>query len=270
MECLLFDYAYTKYTSSAGADRDAWDLIFQLCMTSKCVYGRAKAALQLEKQRREEATRRLHRAASWWPYKVYIEEIESLIAAGADVNAPMEKCDLFRRALGRTVMMIACYYHLTNVVSVLIEAGADVSGGRTQFARCTPLMQASYKGALEIVRMLLEAGAEVNAVNSYGETALIYACRCGDENNENAEVVKVLLEAGANVNHQPTGASRERSYTPLMIAATRGMVDTVSVLLDAGADITLQNYQGQTAEDMARWYGRQKVVRMFKERSVSV
>ena len=47
----------------------------------------------------------------------------------------------------------------------------------------------------DIVQNLTDAGAEVNAVNKYGETALMLANEFG-----NSDVVLVLIAAGADVN----------------------------------------------------------------------
>ena len=56
----------------------------------------------------------------------------------------------------------------------------------------TALHLASYWGDSEIVKMLIEAGADVNAVNKDGETALYWASLKGHQ-----EIIKILKEAGA-------------------------------------------------------------------------
>lgn len=70
--------------------------------------------------------------------------------------------------------------------------------------KTTPLMMAAYAGKLEIVLNLLKSGAQVNAQDSHGQTALIYAI-LGDKNwphkplDENRKkIISLLLEYGAD------------------------------------------------------------------------
>jgi ankyrin repeat protein len=56
-------------------------------------------------------------------------------------------------------------------------------------------MYAIEEEHMEIVRLLLTAGADVNAGDSNGTTAIIYAV--GDHNN--TELVKMLLDANADI-----------------------------------------------------------------------
>lgn len=55
---------------------------------------------------------------------------------------------------------------------------------------------ASYHQNLAIVSSLLSAGADVHALNSNGETPLLYSCR---QSNTNANVLELLYLAGANI-----------------------------------------------------------------------
>lgn len=106
----------------------------------------------------------------------------------------------------------------------------------------TLLHHAAYYGNVEMVSMLLDAGADVNAVAdvpdntgsgpTFKMTPLIFAARSGDP-----ERVRVLVEAGADVNYMAgfSNFSVPRGITPLMAAARSGNGESVRILLDAGA-----------------------------------
>ena len=76
------------------------------------------------------------------------------------------------------------------VLSLLLEAGADVNARNVDGA--TALMMAAMHGAdsVEVINALIKAGADVNAKTEEGKTALDLARQVGNEN-----VVKVLEAA---------------------------------------------------------------------------
>ena len=59
----------------------------------------------------------------------------------------------------------------------------------------TPLHVAAFIGSENIVSYLLEKGADVNSLTQRGETPLHYAARAAQPN-----VIKLLLDHGADVN----------------------------------------------------------------------
>lgn len=125
----------------------------------------------------------------------------------------------------------------------------------------TPLMVAARKGYVDIMRELLAAGAKKNATNRFDCTALIeaviegrveavklllshkvrieddkwsalnWACRWSNNEDDQVTIAQALLDAGANVNYV------ERSgETPLMKAAFYGKPKVTALLLKRGAD----------------------------------
>ncbi len=97
------------------------------------------------------------------------------------------------------------------------------------------LSLAAWDARPDLVRVLIDAGAEIDAVNTAGRTALIYA------SYNDAMAARLLLEAGADAK-----ATTNSGDTPLHDAASDGRVDIARMLLKAGADIDAQNDRGQT------------------------
>ena len=63
---------------------------------------------------------------------------------------------------------------------------------------------ALYNKNPKIITALLNAGADVNAMNSFGMTALMAAA----SGNENPEVITTLINAGADVNAKGNDGGR--------------------------------------------------------------
>ncbi|XRB15362.1 EF-hand domain-containing protein [Pseudoscourfieldia marina] len=136
---------------------------------------------------------------------------------------------------GRTALMMSAAQGHAEIVSALLQAGADVNAKAKDGQ--TALVHAARKGDAEIVSALLQAGADVNAKAKDGQTALVHAARKGD-----AEIVSALLQAGADVN-----AKAKDGQTALVHAARKGDAEIVSALLQAGADVNAKAKDGQTA-----------------------
>lgn len=81
--------------------------------------------------------------------------------------------------------------------NLLIDVGADVnSAGRSGI---TPLMSAVEAQNIPIIKKLLSKGAAVNAQDTLGRTALIFAIQ-GLTGKPSLEIVELLLKSGANPN----------------------------------------------------------------------
>ncbi len=117
------------------------------------------------------------------------------------------------------------------------------------------LRDAVYEGNLEDVRKLLDAGVPVNAHDSEGGTALMWAA---DEGRE--DIVALLLARGADVN------ARDRAgWTPLLLAANTNRLRIVSLLLPLEADTAARTNNGTTVDDIAQRNKNPLLTRLLSE-----
>ena len=165
-----------------------------------------------------------------------MEEMERVMASGADVNAATRS--------GITALM--CASRDPAKVRRLLEAGANPKAA-AKSGHTALMLAAGYDGALESVRLLLDRGADPNAVAIEaifpGATALRNAALRGD-----AETVRLLLDRGAQVETTvPVGGvviggdlkgrmGEAKVSMPLLFAAFAGQGDVVDLLLARGAD----------------------------------
>lgn len=103
----------------------------------------------------------------------------------------------------------------------------------------TPLHYSAVEGRVGGVRFLAKAGVPVDAVNAWGDTALVDAVTLGK-----LDVVKVLLAHGADPN------ARSRTHGPLLhVAVAAGNAAVVAALLRAGARAGDVTDRGRTVWD---------------------
>jgi ankyrin repeat protein len=174
-----------------------------------------------------------------------VQAVRALLLKHADVNATEPNRQ-------QTALMWAASQRHSEVVRLLVEAGADVHarsrsypirvnyGGQsnaggdpnnpitlddTLRGGSTPLLFAARSGDVESARLLLAAGADVNDELPDGMSALVLATRSG-----RSEMARFLLEQRANPNANAVG------YTALHAAVLLGDVEVVDALLSKGAN----------------------------------
>jgi ankyrin repeat protein len=195
---------------------------------------------------------------------------EALIEAGADVRSHVSS--------GFTPLLFAVREGRTNVVRLLLKAGADVNeavpsagrsrrgyGGRMPPVGATPLLEAVTNAHYQLAAYLLSEGADPNAALP-GYTALhaITAVRkpgVGDNDPapegsgamSSIELVKKLVAQGADVNARMTKRANlsntrlnEVGATPFMLAALTADAELMRTLAALGADPLLPNVDGST------------------------
>lgn len=130
----------------------------------------------------------------------------------------------------------------------------------------TPLHWPSHNNFTEIVAMLLDAGADVEAdeINCYGGKPLHWA-------SEHAPAaVELLLSRGADVNSRnvKVGSGLE-GMTPLIMNATQhnDCSEVTELLLAAGADTRARDVHGKTALDYAQEKGLRRIAGVLQSSS---
>lgn len=140
-------------------------------------------------------------AAASTPKPVDLEqkrEIESLIAAGGDVNAPDRS--------GKPPLFKAVDSSQIQIIEMLLAHGANING-RDESGQ-TPLFGPADRGDAEIIEFLIDKGADINAKNDTGWTALHLA---------NEKVAALMVAKGADIN-----ARNNDGWTPFSMPPSIG------------------------------------------------
>ena len=163
-----------------------------------------------------------------------IDEVKSLIAKGADVNA------------WDTSKIPPLHFAVMNghkqVVELLIAKGADVNAG--DGANKKPLHWAVEKGHKEIAELLIAHGADVDATDAPGRTPIDLAMGEGQ-----IEITKLLLSKGGDVS--------------MHAAAYIGDLQRVEKFIDDGANVDAKDHKGQTALHYAAKAGQIAVAKLL-------
>lgn len=193
-----------------------------------------------------------------------------LLAAGADPNTGMLKVEDKVIIVDRTALMENAWAGRTDVVRLLLTAGADPNA--KDHAGQTALMEATEEanGDAEIVKMLIAAGAKVDARNEFQQTALIEATL-----RFSVESVNELLKNGADVN-----AAQDDGKTALIYAAEipsipsndandrarfmKRALEIVKILLSRNADRAIKDKYRMTALDYAEKNNHADIARTHK------
>lgn len=220
----------------------------------------------------------------------HLEMMKVMLEKGVDVNITMDE----PAESGNTPLHVACIYGHGEIVKLLEENGADSTiqnvngeipahhavmkkkfgGDLDAKARAsvlkslknldgvrndgkTPLMLLQYldlNTTLELVTVFLERGVDVNAVDNYGNTALIL----NTQNQCYKKVIKELIRAGADVN-----IADNNGNTALYHALKFGNQEVARFLVKKGADYNHTNNNGETPMQIAVEKGYDTVLELM-------
>jgi pectate lyase len=175
-----------------------------------------------------------------------IDEVKSLIAKGADVNA------------WDTSKIPPLHFAVMNghkqVVELLIAKGADVNAGDGFNKK--PLHEAVRGRHKDVVALLIDNGANVNARARWDYTPMYYAAWSGI-----TEMVELLVEKGADIT-----AKDEWDWTPLHYMAQHDYYkDMAEFLIAKGADVNAEDKWGQTPLQVAKEKGHTEIVELLRK-----
>ena len=143
---------------------------------------------------------------------------------------------------GKSPLLLAAQDGATELLYVLIQAGADVSAA-TADEGIAPVHAAVEAGNVSCLEMLLDFGADADQRDHNGCTPCAYCAKAKTWTAEMADCLRVLLDAGAT----PDKSDRE-GFSPLLLAVQKNHHECVQLLLDAGADAELADpVSGATA-----------------------
>jgi uncharacterized protein len=152
-----------------------------------------------------------------------LQEAESLIEQGADVNA--------KDATQQSPYLLATSETGPDpaLLELMLANGADVDAKDSYNG--TGLIRAAHRGYAEIVDRLLDAGIDRDHVNRLRWTALLEAIILGDGGSAHVATVRRLVAGGVDV-----AIADGDGVTPLEHAERAGYAEIAAILRNAGAD----------------------------------
>lgn len=145
--------------------------------------------------------------------------VEWLLKNGADINHFEDPY------WHRNPLLCACYYNQLDVVSILIEKGADLNVKNKEGE--SPLGIAISQRNYNLVTLLLEKGVDPESSSIDSSTLLISAAE-----SENFPLIKILIKKKQKFRQNI------RSGPALIAAAKNGNLEIVEFLLNNGADVS--------------------------------
>lgn len=173
-----------------------------------------------------------------------VDVARHLLSLGADVNAPPSKIiDLGdgEASFPRTAFQAAVETGETEMIELLLDAGADVHAAPGYDSGATALQLAAGNGYIGIVRRLIALGADVNATGAprRGRTALQAAAERG-----RLDMVQFLLECGAATVIDRSTEAREAYWRARGLARRNGHVAVDGLLRKYEEQVAATGYRG--------------------------
>ncbi|HEX5221897.1 MAG TPA: ankyrin repeat domain-containing protein [Verrucomicrobiae bacterium] len=170
-------------------------------------------------------------------------EVERLTELGGDPNVVVlpprltSPFDRWPRRPRASALNMAARFGRTELVQLLLKAGADIEGKTVEGSGDTPLMEAVRHRHYETVRILLDHGASVSRTSLSGHSVTALAWTCGDE-----DIIRMFQKLnGVPVweRHLPEAryAARARTAKPQLIPGTSGAVPLINLLWTSDTEL---------------------------------
>jgi ankyrin repeat protein len=163
-----------------------------------------------------------------------IHEAHELIRLGVNVNGKNNE-----------PILLAIMRRDDEIVKALLDKGAMVPFLSVRGGGGTIIFDAVKHDHVYALILILNAGADIDAVDSNGDNALLYAMK----NNFSLGVIRELIQNGINLH-----AVDKEGNNALHLAASLANKVVFKTLLEAGVDPYQKNNAGKTVIDLAKQY----------------
>lgn len=147
---------------------------------------------------------------------------------------------------GQTPLLLASYYRYSDIVSMLLNYGADIMA-RDSVDDAMAIHIASARGYSDVISVILDSsaarnsGADIaNIGDNSGTTPLMWAAM-----NNQVSAMSVLIRYNADINMQD-----DDGWTPLHFAAASDSYRAAELLLKNNADVNIADVDGKKASDV--------------------
>ena len=175
-----------------------------------------------------------------------VDVVKEILNSGKNGSLPDGLNLNIENILGEKALQIALENESSEIVELLVDNGADISGCEEKLKiheqnyPGIKFMKAVIEGDLETVKSIHKSVGHINFVNKEGETPLHLLPK------NRLNLLQYLVENGADVNQ----ADKE-GETPLMSAARDSDTMKFKYLLENGANINQANKEKKTVFDLA-------------------
>ncbi|XP_071055582.1 protein TANC2 isoform X2 [Onthophagus taurus] len=171
----------------------------------------------------------------------------------ADVQ--VDECDSL---IGETALTIAATNGYPNVVSALVNRGANVLV--TNKKDVPPILLAVKEGHWAVVELLLQHSSSPEICDGNARSGLALAASEG-----HTSIMELFINRGASL-EKPD----KDGLTPLSWACLRGKLQAAQCLLDRGANLNHTDKTGRTPLDLAAFQGNPSVVQFLIEKGAII
>ena len=194
-----------------------------------------------------------------------------------------------------TPLHFAAHRGYLNIVTLLLDAGADVNAKEGNYSQSTPLHWAATGGHLEVVKLLVEHGAKLDLRDNWNNLtpigwAMMLRHDHGDcpMGNEHQAIREYLLERGASLDIFGAIALKDRERVnlsidnssevlnqrlgfalnelqPLHYAIQEDKTEIAKLLIERGADLQSKSYFGVTPLCMAIQQSDREIIQLLRD-----